>query len=91
MDQRANIGALPLAALHCGQGGRVLAISPQGDDGAEMERRLLEIGFLEGGYIEVLHEGPLGGDPMVVRLNDSRLALRRKEAAHILIAVDAAP
>lgn len=91
MDQRNHGLTVSLASLHSGQGGAIAAISPQSDEGADIEMRLIEIGFLEGGYVEVLHEGPMGGDPMVVRLNDSRLALRRKEAAHILIAVDAAP
>jgi len=51
-----------------------------GEHAAEMERRLLEMGFVEGAQIEVLHEGPFGRDPMVVRLDDMRVALRRAEA-----------
>ena len=56
---------------------------------AELERRLLEIGFVEGARIEILHEGALGGDPIAVRIDDARVALRRREADSVLVQVDA--
>jgi ferrous iron transport protein A len=59
-----------------------------GLDGAaalELERRLLEIGFVEGASIEILHEGFIGRDPIAVRVDDMRVALRRQEAASVLI------
>ena len=43
-------------------------------------------GFVEGAFIEVLHEGPLGRDPIAVRVNDSTIALRRREAMSIFVA-----
>jgi ferrous iron transport protein A len=58
----------------------------EGLTAAELERRLLEIGFLEGAAVEVLHEGPLGRDPIAIRLNDARVALRRREAMAVLVA-----
>lgn len=51
----------------------------------ELERRLLEIGFVEGARVEILHTGPIGGDPLAVRIDDMRVALRRREADHVLI------
>jgi ferrous iron transport protein A len=33
----------------------------------------------------VLHEGPLGRDPIAVRLNDSTIALRRREAMAVFV------
>ena len=60
----------------------------EGDHGlsaAELERRLLELGFVEGAKVEVLHEGPLGRDPIAVRVNDTTIALRRREAMAILM------
>jgi len=51
----------------------------------ELERRLLEIGFLEDTAVEVLHEGPLGRDPIAVRLNGTTVALRRREAMAVLV------
>ena len=54
---------------------------------AELERLLLEIGFVEGAAIEILHEGFIRGDPIAVRLDDMRVALRRREADAILVRV----
>jgi ferrous iron transport protein A len=58
------------------------------DDGlsaAELERRLIELGFVEGARVEVLHEGLFGRDPIAVRVNEATVALRRREAASILV------
>jgi ferrous iron transport protein A len=51
----------------------------------ERERHLLERGFVEGADVEVLHEGPLGGDPIAVRINDTTIAIRRREAMAIFV------
>jgi len=51
----------------------------------ELERRLLELGFTEGAYVEILHEGLFGRDPIAVRVNDARVAIRRREAMAILV------
>ncbi|MFT3727300.1 MAG: FeoA family protein [Terricaulis sp.] len=78
-----------------GSYGRIMAIDPSGDAqkhgvGAdELERRLLEIGFVEGACFEILHEGPIGRDPLVVRVDDTRIALRRREAYAILVTMGA--
>jgi ferrous iron transport protein A len=52
---------------------------------AELESRLIELGFVEGALIEVLHEGTFGRDPIAVRVNDATIALRRREAMAILV------
>ncbi|HTK36579.1 MAG TPA: FeoA family protein [Caulobacteraceae bacterium] len=57
-------------------------------DPAELERRLLEIGFVEGARVEILHVGLFGGDPLAIRLDDMRVALRRREADAVLVRVD---
>lgn len=59
-----------------------------GIEQAELERRLLEIGFVEGARIELLHEGFIGRDPIAVKLDDMRVALRRREAGGILLELD---
>jgi ferrous iron transport protein A len=62
-----------------------------GDDGlsaAELERRLIELGFVEGARVELLHEGLFGRDPIAVRVNEATVALRRREAASILVEPD---
>ena len=42
----------------------------------------MEMGLFEGEEIEVVALAPLG-DPLEVRLGDSRLSLRRSEAARV--------
>lgn len=55
----------------------------------ELERRLIELGFIEGACVEILHEGLFGRDPIAVRINDNTVALRRREAMAIVVeAVD---
>jgi ferrous iron transport protein A len=54
----------------------------------ELERRLLEMGFVEGARVEILHEGFIGRDPICVRLDDMRVALRRRDARGILVRAD---
>ncbi|MFA4952396.1 ferrous iron transport protein A [Brevundimonas sp.] len=58
------------------------------DHALELERRLLELGFVEGAAIELLHEGLFGGDPIALKVDDMRVALRRHEAASITIQLD---
>ena len=54
-------------------------------DAAELERRLLEMGFVEGARVEILHEGLIGRDPICVQLDDMRVALRRREARGVML------
>ena len=59
-----------------------------GVDVAELERRLLEFGFVEGAQVEVLHEGAIRRDPIAVRLDDMRVALRRRDAEDVWVRLD---
>ncbi|WP_298746247.1 FeoA family protein [uncultured Brevundimonas sp.] len=56
----------------------------------ELERRLLELGFVEGARIELLHEGLLGRDPIAMRIDDMCVALRRREADSLTVRMEAA-
>jgi len=82
---------LRLNELAIGDSGVIRGIEPVGGNGAhemsadELERRLLEMGFVEGARFEILHEGLIGRDPIAVKLDDMRVALRRREAAAILV------
>lgn len=51
----------------------------------ELQRRLLEFGFVEGAEIEVLHEGAIRRDPIAVRIDDMRVALRRRDAQDVWV------
>ena len=58
------------------------------DHEIELERRLLELGFVEGARVELLHEGLFGRDPIAMKVDDMRVALRRHEAARLTIRLD---
>jgi ferrous iron transport protein A len=90
-EDRSN-GTVALGAAPVGFAGRIHAIRGVAqDDGlsaAEIERRLIELGFVEGARVELLHEGLFGRDPIAVRVNEATVALRRREAAAILVEPD---
>ena len=79
----------PLGRAQRGFRGRVLAIVVVDDSSllpaAERERRLIELGFVEGAAVEILHEGAFGRDPIAVRVDHATVALRRREAMAILV------
>jgi ferrous iron transport protein A len=83
------LSACPLGSVHLGFKGRIEAI--QSGDGAsgqpveDLESRLIELGFVEGATVEVLHEGLLGRDPIAVRVDGVTIALRRREAMAIIV------
>jgi ferrous iron transport protein A len=51
----------------------------------ERARQLMDIGFVPGEWVTVLTRAWPGGDPMVVRVGQSRFALRRAEAACVQV------
>jgi ferrous iron transport protein A len=59
--------------------------------GAEIERRLLEMGFVEDAPVEIIHEGLFGRDPIAIKLADRTVALRRREARAVMVRAAAAP
>lgn len=84
---------LSLAALRKGARGVVSSITDDGEglgDASQstVGRRLLELGFCPGERVEVLEEIWPGGDPLAVRIGNSVFALRRREAALVLVAVE---
>lgn len=87
-----KIPVIPLADLKKGEKAEVVKITeehlnedqtlPKG----ELERRLLEMGFVEGTELTIQHEGFVGKDPIAVLLRScSLVAIRRKEAQAILV------
>lgn len=50
-----------------------------------LANRLMEIGFIPGEPLKVLHKGFLGGEPIAVRIGQSTFALRRFEAELISV------
>lgn len=84
--------SLPLGQAPCGFHGTIDAIkvleTAGGLTAAEIENRLLELGFVEGARVEILHEGAFARDPIAVRVNNATIALRRREAMAILATAD---
>ena len=74
-----------LSAARIGAKGVIARVHAPDD---ELERRLLELGFVEGAEVEVLQEGLFGRDPIALRLDDMRVAIRRREAAAIQVRFD---
>lgn len=69
-----------LGQLHPGQTGHVTAVHAEGETG----RRLREMGLVPGADIRMEGRAPLL-DPVAVRLGGVKLALRRQEAACVLV------
>jgi ferrous iron transport protein A len=69
--------------------GRISSIRAEGCDSilppAELESRLVEMGFVEGARVEILHEGVFGKDPIAVRVDNATVAIRRREAMAIMV------
>jgi ferrous iron transport protein A len=69
--------------------GRIGSIRADGCDSilspAELESRLVEMGFVEGARVEILHEGIFGKDPIAVRVDNATVAIRRREAMAIMV------
>ncbi|WP_026355115.1 FeoA family protein [Massilia niastensis] len=73
-----------LDALQPGQSATVVHLAPGAQqDGTDVQRRLMELGFVPGERIRVLKRG-MGG-PLAVKVGQSTFALRRFEAALVSI------
>ena len=78
-----------LGSLKVGVFARIIGIGEGAEgEGSEIISRLLEMGFLEGSRLEVIHEAPFGGDPIAVRVRGALIALRRNEANLIRVSLD---
>ncbi|HEY2357938.1 MAG TPA: FeoA family protein [Phenylobacterium sp.] len=93
-DAAADGRVMRLSAAKPGDRGVIVDVraeSHPGDHGVavdELQRRLLEFGFVEGAHVEVLHEGAIWRDPIAVRLDDMRIGLRRRDAEDVWILLD---
>jgi ferrous iron transport protein A len=72
-----------------GYSGVIHQVDAEGVDSSlpalELESRLLELGFVEGARVEVLHEGIVGRDPIAVRVDNVTVAVRRREAMAVIV------
>jgi len=76
-----------LDTLPVGKSATVIHLAPAASNGqgADVSRRLMELGFVPGERIRVLKRGVPGGEPIAVKVGQSTFALRRFEAALISI------
>jgi ferrous iron transport protein A len=84
--------SVTLASLRAGARGVVQGVidddSTLGEEtGATIVMRLIEIGFVAGERFEIIAESRPSGDPLAVRIGGSCFALRRREAAAVLVSV----
>jgi ferrous iron transport protein A len=84
---------IKLSRARRGQEGRIHAVEAIEDnpaDALELERRLLEFGLVEGARVQIIHEGPVGRDPVVLNVEGMRIALRRHEVRGLSLQLDGA-
>mgnify|MGYP001809856003 CR=1 FL=1 len=85
----SNTIGVSLAALRKGAAAEIVALDETASQVAlkegELERRLIEMGLIEGARIEILHEGFPHRDPIAIRVGDHTIALRRSEAKAVRV------
>jgi ferrous iron transport protein A len=80
LDPTPWITMLTLDQLKQGDRATIVALSGE----SALLQRLLELGVFDGEEVEVIALAPFG-DPIEIRCGDSRLSLRRREAASIQV------
>ena len=88
-DAIAATTQFPLGLAKRGYSGVIRRIAAEATGSAlsasELESRLIELGFVEGARVEVLHEGAVGRDPIAVRVENVTIAVRRREAMAVIV------
>ncbi len=54
-------------------------------DADPIARRLADLGFVPGETVRLTATGPVGADPVLVQVGFTRFALRRSEAARVMV------
>jgi ferrous iron transport protein A len=85
MQNAANAsGAQALADAATGKVFEIVDIAAPAET-PDWALRLQEIGFIVGERVQILRRSMPGGDPLAIRISDSTFALRRAEAACVLV------
>ena len=77
------MSVVKLADMKVGASGVVEALAGHGN----IQHRLVDMGVVKGTHITVVKVAPLG-DPVEIKVKGTELALRKKEAAMISVAVE---
>ncbi len=76
----SNMRGISLSMLHKGEQGQIVQVCSYG----ELGRRIRDMGLVPGMPVTMLGRAPMG-DPLALRVVDTTVALRKREAAAILI------
>lgn len=77
---------IQLDTLAVGKSGTVVHVAPGNyEDGHDLARRLMELGFVPGERLRMVKRGMPGGEPLAIKVGNATFALRRFEAALISI------
>jgi ferrous iron transport protein A len=90
INTRSLASAKPLSSCPKYTRGRISALSSQplfGSHDEQVTLRLKELGFLPGAELQVIGFGLFGRDPIAVRINGTKFALRQAEAAKIMVSI----
>lgn len=71
---------IKLTDLAPGERGTITAITTKG----VLRNRLMDLGIIAGASVEMEKQAPLG-DPLQIRVHNTRIALRKSEASTILV------
>lgn len=79
-----------LSELALGQSASVVSVEDAYPEDA-IAQRLRDLGFVSGELLKVRAVGPMGAEPILVKIASSQFALRLNEAARIHIALASSP
>jgi ferrous iron transport protein A len=54
-------------------------------EGDAIAQRLRDLGFVAGEPVRLVTQGPIGAEPLLVQVGYTRFALRRSEAARVVL------
>ncbi|WNJ17086.1 FeoA family protein [Pontibacter sp. G13] len=80
-NNQASATEIPLSQLAIGQKGQIARILH-----AELEAAFLRMGLTQGDQLTLSAIAPLG-DPIAIRVNRTKVSLRKKDAQHIWISL----
>lgn len=86
----ASAPVMGLDQLVVNQPARVVDLASCEGEDESLLLRLMEIGFLPGESVRIVATGFPGPDPLAVRIGQATFALRRHEAAQVLVQLEAA-
>jgi ferrous iron transport protein A len=85
----STLGVMKLSELKTGTIARVVSVSALDSPGSvELGRRLAELGFLPGEKLRIVARGPMGREPIAVRIGTGTFALRLFEATCVRVSLE---